>query len=90
MNDRMHTLPAKNGSQTVLEAHRAIVDNPQLALDFYATPDPAGHTWRAFTLDTAAEEAAAVFLLRYGTHPEFVFESRGLLLAGPIPAEVTP
>ena len=51
-------------------------------------PDPADHAWRAFTLDTAEEAAAAAFLRRYGRQPEFVFESRGLLLCGPIP-EVT-
>lgn len=59
----------------------------QLALEFYTSfPDPAGHAWRAFSLDTPKEEAAAAFLRRYGRNPEFVFESRGLLLCGPIPA----
>ena len=58
----------------------------QLALEFYAPPpDPAGHVWRAFTLDTPEEHAAGVFLRRYGRPPEFVFESRGNLLCGPIP-----
>ena len=62
----------------------------QKPLEFYASPpDPAGHVWRAFTLDTPEEEAAAAFLRRYGRPPEFVFESRGLLLCGPI-LVVTP
>ena len=61
----------------------------QMGLEFYAPPpDPAGHVWHAFTLDTKEEEAAGVFLRRYGRHPEFVFESRGNLLCGPIPGEV--
>ena len=61
----------------------------QMGLEFYASPpDPAGHSWRAFTLDTPEEEAAAAFLRRYGRPPEFVFESRGLLLCGPVPSEV--
>lgn len=59
-------------------------------LDLYRTPDPAGHAWHAFTLDTKEDDAAASFQRRYGTVPEFVFESRGLLLVGPIPAEVLP
>ena len=57
-------------------------------LDLYRTPDPAGHAWRAFTLDHDERDAAAAFQRRYGAPPEFVFESRGLLLAGPVP-EVT-
>ena len=62
----------------------------QMGLEFYAPPpDPTGYTWRAFTLDTPEEQAAAAFLRRYGRPPEFVFESRGNLLCGPIP-EVTP
>jgi hypothetical protein len=91
MNRQIHTVQCGNGSTAFLEAHRGIVAAPgaQLGLDFYAgSPDPAGHAWRAFTLDTKEEEAAAAFLRRYGRTPEFVFESRGLLLAGPIPWEV--
>ena len=58
----------------------------QIPLDFYSRPpNPVGHTWRAFTLDTKEEEAAGAFLRRYGRPPEFVFESRGNLLCGPIP-----
>jgi hypothetical protein len=61
----------------------------QIPLDFYSgPPNPAGHSWRAFSLDTKEEEAAAIFLRRYGRPPEFVFESRGNLLCGPIPREV--
>ena len=61
----------------------------QLELEFYAgPPDPAGHTWHAFTLATPEEEAAAVFLRRYGRQPEFVFDSHNLLLCGPVPGEV--
>ena len=62
---------------------------PQLPLDFYSgPPDPGDRFYMAFTLDTPEEEAAAAFLRRYGSNPEFVFESRGLLLCGPIPSEV--
>lgn len=93
MRTQVHTLPATNRSQAVLEPHSGIVEDAdsQLPLGFYApAPDPAGHAWRAFTLDTAAEDAAAAFQRRYGRQPEYLFESRGILLAGPIPAEVGP
>lgn len=58
---------------------------PQPSLFINAAPDPAGHAWRAFTLDTREEEAAGSFERRYGFPPEYVFESRGLLLVGPVP-----
>lgn len=61
----------------------------QIPLDFYSgPPEPVGYAWRAFTLDTPEEEAAAAFQRRFGRPPEFVFESRGNLLCGPIPGEV--
>ena len=54
-------------------------------MEFYSgPPDPAGHTWHAFTLDTTEENAAGTFVQRYGRQPEFVFDSRGLLLCGPV------
>ena len=95
-----YVLPAQNRSTAFLRPHRGNVANlvallmedqpaPQLPLEFFAPPpDPAGHAWRAFTLDTPEEEAAAVFARRYGRNPEYVFESRGLLLCGPVPSEV--
>lgn len=52
-------------------------------------PDPGEHSWIGFTLDEREESAAATFQKRYGRQPEYVFESRGLLLVGPIP-EVMP
>lgn len=58
--------------------------------------DPGGNLWsvdvpewRAWTLDTDADEAAAAFLRRYGQAPERIVEAGGLLLLGPIP-EATP
>lgn len=62
----------------------------QIPMTFYvdSTPDPAGYAWQGFSLDTPEEEAAATFVRRYGELPFFVFESHGLLLCGPIPAEV--
>lgn len=93
MRTQVHTLQCENGATAFLEPHSGIVGpagDAQLPLDFYATPDPTGKAWRAFTLDTPSEAAAGAFLRRYGQQPEFVFESRGLLLAGPIPAEVAP
>lgn len=93
MRTQVHTLAAKNGAAAFLEAHTGIVAAPvpqQFTLEFYAPPpDPVGHTWHAFTLDTKEKEAAGAFLRRYGRPPEFVFESRGNLLCGPIPSEVT-
>lgn len=41
-----------------------------------------------FTLDHDENSAAAIFSRRHGQPPEFVFESHGNLLCGPIPAEV--
>ena len=58
----------------------------QPALEFYAgPPDPGDRFFMAFTLDHDEGAAAVVFLRRYGRNPEFVFESRGNLLVGPIP-----
>ena len=97
MTRQTHTVPVKDGAMAFLRPHRGTVANlvallmedqpaPQLPLEFFAPPpEPAGHAWRAFTLDTPEEEAAAVFARRYGRNPEFVFESRGLLLCGPVP-----
>lgn len=58
---------------------------PQPSLFINAAPDPAGQTWRAFSLDTHEEAAAGRFQQLYGVPPEYVFESRGLLLVGPVP-----
>lgn len=59
---------------------------PQLALEFYSgPPDPGDRFFMAFTLDHDEGAAAVVFARRYGRPPEFVFESRGNLLVGPIP-----
>lgn len=57
--------------------------------DFYAgPPEPGDRFFRGFTLDHDEGAAAVVFERRYGRPPEFVFESRGNLLCGPIPGEV--
>lgn len=58
---------------------------PQPLLITNAAPDPAGHAWRAFTMDTREEDAAGSFERRYGVPPEYVFESKGILLVGPVP-----
>lgn len=89
-NPSKYTLAAKSSpTPRILAVAGNGAASDQLALEFYAPPpDPAGHAWRAFTLDTPEEEAAATFLRRYGRNPEFVFESRGLLLCGSIPSEV--
>ena len=64
----------------------AVFDKSQLPLDFYSgPPDPGDRFFMAFSLDHDEGAAAVVFERRYGRNPEFVFESRGLLLAGPIP-----
>ena len=87
MRTQVHTLAGKNGADPlVFGGGDILAASDQLPFEFYAPPpDPAGHVWRAFSLDTPEEEAAAAFLRRYGRMPEFVFESRGLLLCGPIP-----
>ena len=53
-----------------------------------SAPSPADAPYQAFTLDTREDVAAEIFRSRYGQHPEFVFESNGLLLCGPVPLEV--
>jgi hypothetical protein len=53
-----------------------------------SAPSPTEAAYRCFSLDTKEEIAAAAFQQRYGQPPEFVFESYGNLLCGPIPAEV--
>ena len=64
----------------------AALDTQQFPLDFYAgPPDPGDRFFMAFTLDHDEGLAAVVFARRYGRQPEFVFESRGNLLCGPIP-----
>ena len=67
----------------------AALDSQQMGLDFYAgPPEPGDRFFMAFSLDHDEGLAALVFARRYGRPPEFVFESRGLLLCGPIPGEV--
>lgn len=51
-------------------------------------PPPTEAAYLAFSLDTKEEVAAAAYQQRHGQPPEFVFESRGNLLCGPIPDEV--
>lgn len=53
-----------------------------------SAPPPTEAIYQAWTLDTKEDIAAAAFARRYGQHPEFVFESLGLLLCGPVPSEV--
>lgn len=66
-------------------------DQSQIPLDFYAgPPEPGDRFFLAFSLDHDEGAAAAVFLRRYGRPPEYVFESRGLLLVGSVPSEVLP
>lgn len=55
-------------------------------LDHASAPDPHAHYWRGFTRDTDEGEAARIFEQRYGQPPAFLIESKGILLAGPIPA----
>ncbi len=67
-------------------ASGAILEGPgQLPL-FDATPDPAGSYWLAFTRDHSEDDAARVFLRRYGQPPRYCFDGLGgLLLVGPVP-----
>ena len=66
-----------------------VMSAAQFGLDFYAgPPSPGDRFFMAFTLDHDEGAAAVVFARRYGRPPEFVFESRGNLLCGPIPGEV--
>ena len=43
----------------------------------------------AFTLDESEDYAAARFIARFGTPPETIIESHGILLVGPVPEEET-
>lgn len=87
-----YTVPAKSSSTPCFSGgagNGAASGEKQIPLDFYAgPPEPGDRFFMAFTFDHDEEGAAAVFLRRYGRPPEFVFESRGNLLVGPIPTEV--
>lgn len=90
MRTQVHTLAANSGADSLFVGGGGILAaSDQVPLDFYAgPPEPGDKYFMAFTLDHDEGLAAAVFLRRYGRNPEFVFESRGLLLCGPIPGEV--
>ena len=65
-------------------ASSAVLDCPdQNSLD---APDPSGSYWLAFTRDHSEDDAAAVFLRRYGQPARYIVDGRGgLLLVGPVP-----
>lgn len=90
MSHLTHTISAKSSPTPrfgAVAGNGAPAD--QISLDFYAgPPEPGDRFFMAFTLDHDEGLAAAVFARRYGRSPEFVFESRGNLLCGPIPGEV--
>ena len=46
-----------------------------------------GRPFRAFSLDTTAEEARTLFRQRFGADPELIGVSMGNVLAGPVPEE---
>ena len=79
-----HADPAKPALALPVALGAILEGAGQLPL-FDATPDPAGSYWRAFTLDTSEDDAAAAFLRRYGQPPRYIFENLGLLLVGPVP-----
>ncbi len=54
--------------------------------DTFSSGDLQRRHWRGYTRDTDEAEAARLFTDRYGAPPEFIVESKGILLAGPIPA----
>lgn len=61
-----------------------IVHHPPLVEQ--TPPEMHDRAFRAFTIYTKEDDAAAAFMRRYGQYPEFILESLGNLLAGPIPA----
>lgn len=62
-------------------------DSLQEELPHRAAPEMGSATWLAFTPEHNEDAAAATFVSRFREPPEFIFESRGLLLAGPIPSQ---
>lgn len=93
MNASKHTSIAKAPPTprflTGANTETAVV-NKQDRLEFYAgPPEPGDRFFMGFTVDHDENAAAAVFAHRHGRPPEFVFESHGNLLCGPIP-EVAP
>lgn len=49
---------------------------------------PEGAAYRAWTSEVDEHLAAASFRERYGLEPEYIFESRRLLLLGPVPDDL--
>lgn len=65
-------------------ASSAVLDRPDQIPE--PAPDPRGAVWLAFTADHNEDDAAAVFLRRYGQLPRYIFDGLGeLLLVGPVP-----
>lgn len=42
---------------------------------------------RCYTLDTNEDDAARLFVQRYGQPPERIIEAKGLLWLGPVPSK---
>jgi hypothetical protein len=45
------------------------------------------HAWRVFTSDHSEEDAASLFIRRFGQPPEYIFDHGPYLYAGPVPEE---
>ena len=91
MNTSKHTSIAKSSPTPRFSggANTETALVKQDRLEFYAgPPEPGDRFFMGFTMDHDENAAAAIFAHRHGCPPEFVFESRGNLLCGPIPGEV--
>jgi hypothetical protein len=65
-------------------------DHPMNVLVCHSPPhgdNHRGYHYLAFSADADWELAAERFEAKYGSPPQYIFTSKGLLLVGPIPDE---
>ncbi len=63
------------------------VGNEYIASEGLTPPSPTEHFYMAFPARTSEEAAAKRFTELHGHPPAWLFDSRGNLLAGPVPAK---
>jgi hypothetical protein len=63
------------------------VGNEYIVSEGLTPPSPTEHFYMAFPIKTDEDAAAKRFAELHGHPPAWIFDSRGLLLAGPVPAK---
>ena len=62
------------------------VGNGYVSSEGLTPPSPTEYFYLAFPIKTDEDAAARRFAELHGQPPAWIFDSRGLLLAGPVPA----